>query len=45
MASPKGDFTYSNLNTGGNARVHAGNSYNSMTTIPFSPLHPKWELY
>jgi hypothetical protein len=32
MASPEGRSAYSNLNTGGNAKVHAGNNYNSMTT-------------
>jgi hypothetical protein len=41
MASPGGDFTHSNLTTGGNARVHAGNNYNSMTTAPPSFVRPE----
>lgn len=33
MASPGGqDITYSNFTTDGNARVHAGNNYNSKDT-------------
>jgi hypothetical protein len=42
MASPEVGFAYSNLNTGGNAKVHAGNNYNSKRVErPDTDSHPK----